>query len=77
MTFEWHNIELLESFATFTTEPQEGLKRQFFIDVDPSNLEEEELFEFSLVASDSVEDAEFYYSIEVFKPEEVVEETDA
>ena len=52
MSFEWQGINDLMSFANFTDLPQDGVKKGFVIDIDPSKVEEEGLFEFTLVASD-------------------------
>ena len=66
MSFEWQGINDLMSFANFTNLPQDGVKKGFVIDIDPSKVEEEGLFEFTLVASDGAIEEEFHYSIEFY-----------
>lgn len=65
MTFEW---EGLPEFIQVSEEPQDEVIKQFTLLIRPGQVEQQQVFEFTLVASDGKESAEFEYSIEFYLP---------
>ena len=66
--FEWQGIEAIEDFAVVTNKLQDSIKKEFMIEVDPTKVEEDGIYEFTLIASDEFGlSAEFTYSIEFYK----------